>query len=87
MEAMAARKILLCRYDNTLVNVISEGQTGFFFNNEMDFGDKLEEVLNLSEDKKEKIRNNALKIIDKYSMEKFYENAYEVYQRAVRQMW
>lgn len=87
MEAMAAKKILLCRYDNTLVDVIVDGKTGFFFNSENDFPEHLEAILALPKEKTDKIKTNALVIIDKFSINKFYENAIEVYKRAVRQKW
>ncbi len=87
MEAMAARKILLCRFDEGLINVIKEGQSGFFFNEEDDFGEQLKKIRALKVDEKETILKNAEEIVNSYSKEVFVEHVLKVYKRALRNNW
>lgn len=87
MEAMAASTIVIARYDDNLQGTISEGQTGFFFTDEESFLKKVDYVLSLEKEEKEKIINNALEVVDEYSLEKFYLNVIEVYKRAIRKYW
>lgn len=87
MEAMASKCIVLARFDDNLSGTIIEGETGFFFTNEDSFISKVLEIVNLKKEEKEKIVSSALKIVDFYSMEKFYENIMEVYYRAIRKNW
>ncbi len=87
MEAMAAHLIVMARYDDNLVGTIKDGQTGFFFFDEEDFDTKLRQVLTLSEEKKQVVRENALQAIDVYSMERFYQNVIEVYERVRKKNW
>ncbi len=87
MEAMAGHTVILCRYDNNLVDVINDKVSGFFFNDINDFNVKLEEILNMSEEELDKVRDNAYKSIDKFSESNFYKNIIEVYKRAIRKNW
>lgn len=87
MEAMATNLIVLCRFDNSLLGVVNNNINGFFFIDTNDFKDKLNYVLNLSEEKKNNIRTNAFNSIDKFSDKTFYSNIIEVYNRARRKKW
>ena len=87
MEAMAAHLIVLARYDDNLAHTIEEGETGYFFFSEDDLADKLHTVISLDNAKRKKIESAAIKAIDPYSMDKFYENVYEVYQRVRKKNW
>ncbi len=87
MEAMAGHTVILCRYDNNLVGVINDKISGFFFNDIDDFNIKLEEVLEMSKEELDKIRDNAYKSIDTFSESNFYKNIIEVYSRAIRRSW
>ena len=87
MEAMAAELPVLARYDDNLIGTIKEGETGFFFNSEDDFAAKLGFLIDLPEEKRKKIIDAALKAIDPYSMEKFYQNAMGVYRRVWKANW
>ena len=49
MEAMAASKVLLARYDENLVGVIKDKVTGLFFKDENDFVTKLVTVLKMDD--------------------------------------
>lgn len=87
MEAMAAERILLCRFDEGLVNVIKDEETGFFFKDEKDFGERFTLVRSLSKAEKQDVINAASAIVDYYSNEKFSERSEEVYYRAIRNSW
>lgn len=87
MEAMAADKMLLARFDENLVNVIRHNETGFFYRTEDDFAQKLDMILSLSPRVREKMILDSKKLVADFSIEKFYSNIMEVYTRAVRKNW
>ena len=86
-EAMAAGTIILARYDDNLTNVITDSRTGFFFTDESSFIEKLERIFALSDKEKQTIIDEALRVVDEYSIEKFYENIIVVYERALKKFW
>lgn len=87
MEAMAAERVLLCRFDEGLVNVIKDGDSGYFFNNEEDFGKMVKKIRGLDEKKIRSIKEHANEIVDSYSNERFVERVLHVYKRALRNSW
>lgn len=87
MEAMASHHIVLARFDENLSGVITNNETGFFFTNENDFGEKIRRIHDLPEDKKQAMIAAAMEKVDVFSIERFYENILEVYYRAIRQYW
>lgn len=87
MEGMAARLLVLARYDDNLVGTIKDNETGFFFFSEDDFAQKVRLALSLPEDERKRIEDNALQAIDIYSMERFYQNIIEVYTRVRKKNW
>ena len=87
MEAMAAGNIVLARFDSNLTGTIVNGQTGFFFTDDDSFVNQVENILSLSKEEKENIINEAYKIVDRYSIDRFYENIMRVYKRAIRKLW
>ncbi len=87
MEAMASSIYVLARYDFNLLNVIEEDKTGFYFENYDDFITKLEHIRLLISKGDKRILENALKNISSYSLESFYLNIMEVYERAIKKSW
>lgn len=87
MEGMAAHLLVLARYDDNLVGTIQDNETGFFFFDEADFSKKLRHAMTLPEKEKQRIIENALNVIDVYSMERFYQNIIEVYNRVRKKNW
>lgn len=87
MEAMASRTLVLARYDDNLTGVIEDNETGFFFTSEDTFIEKVERIIASNQEEKKRIHDNALKIIEKYSIQTFYENVMEVYLRCVKKYW
>ncbi len=87
MEAMAAERILLCRFDEGLVGVIKDGESGYFFRSEEDFGAMVNKIRSLSKKKIREILDTANVIVDYYSNERFVERCEHVYLRALRNSW
>ena len=84
MEAMASGTPVLAKFDTQLTDVILDNETGFFFTDIDSFVIKADRILKLSESEKQQVIDKAYLLVDKYSIEKFYENIIRVYQRAVR---
>lgn len=87
MESMASDLIVLTRYDANLIGVIQDKETGFFYQNENDFPSLLLKLLNTPKEELNKIRKKAKEGIKPYSIETFYDNIIEVYERAQRKTW
>lgn len=87
MEAMASGTIVLARFDANLSDTIIDGETGFFFTSEEGFVDKVERILSLSKEERQEVIKTAYEKADMYSIERFYNNIIEVYQRAIKKYW
>ena len=87
MEAMAAEKIVLARFDSNLTGTIINGKTGFFFTDDASFVSQVEKIFALNKEQKEEIIKEANVVLDVYSIEKFYDNVVRVYKRAIRKFW
>jgi len=87
MEAMAAHLIVLARYDDNLAGTINDKKNGFFFLDEEHFASLLPNILNLENEEKDRICQNADASLEPYSIDNFYKNAMEVYKRALRKAW
>lgn len=86
-EAVAARLILLARYDDALVETVKDGETGFFYVDEKDLARKMVGILALPEAKRKVMEEKALKVIEPYSLDAFHRNIRKVYERAIRKNW
>ncbi len=84
MEAMASDNVLFARYDDSLADLIHEGENGFFFFDESDMAKKLEHIVSLTQEEKMNIFVNAHASIEPYSLERFYSSIIEVYHRAIK---
>ena len=87
MEAMAAHLVLFIRYDQALATTISDGESGFFFQDEFDFSHKLEGLLALPTPILDGVKEKALSSLAPYSLDRFAESIMEVYGRAIRKHW
>ena len=87
MEAMAAGKIVLARFDSNLTGTITNGKTGFFFTDDASFVTQVEKILSLTKEQRQAIIDEAYRIVDIYSIDKFYNNVVRVYKRAIRKYW
>jgi 1,2-diacylglycerol 3-alpha-glucosyltransferase len=87
MEAMASSLILLVRYDDSLLGTIKDGENGFFFLDEDDLANKLPGIIALNAAKAKVVKDNAMKGLEPYSLERFYTSVHEVYERAIKKNW
>ena len=87
IEAIAAKTLVFCKYDENLEEVIKEGKTGYFFYDLRSFDQKLRLILSMNEEERKQIIENAYAENQRYSIDAFYENMLEVYHRAIRKMW
>ena len=87
MEAMAAGRIVLARFDSNLTGTIINGKTGFFFTDDASFVSQVEKIFSLTKEQKAAIIQEAYRQADAYSLDKFYENIVRVYKRAIRKFW
>ena len=87
MEAMAAGRIVLARFDSNLTGTIINGKTGFFFTDDASFVSQVEKILSLTKEQKNDIIKEAYRVVDIYSIDKFYNNIVRVYKRAIRKFW
>src|SRR5574344_1735531 len=87
MEAMASHRLVLARFDKSLVGVIESGENGVFFSNEQDFALKLKSIMDMPKKELNLLEENAIKSIDGYSTDVFYKNILGVYNRAIRKSW
>jgi 1,2-diacylglycerol 3-alpha-glucosyltransferase len=87
MEAMASDRLLLCRFDENLAELIRHQQTGFIFSDEDDFQRQVRAIFHLTKEKREQIKHDVATAVNRYSLPIFYQNLIEVYQRATRQYW
>ncbi len=78
IEALSAGLPLLCKKDPCLDEVVEEGINGWTFEDKEDFLAKIKLYEESKVDHRE-LQDNAFKSADKFSAEKFAENAEEVY--------
>ena len=87
MEAMASRVVVLARFDTNLTGTIIDGVTGYLFMDETGFVLKAYKILTMEKEQLNKMKEQALALVDKYSIDKFYSNIMEVYIRAIKKRW
>ena len=87
LEAMAAGKLVLARYDKNLEETLIDGGTGYYFVNSDDFVEKINKIEALDDVEYYKMVETCLKQAEKFSSNRFYHNIMEVYERAIRKMW
>ena len=49
--------------------------------------EKVERIFALSKEGRQEVINNSYKMVDMYSIDKFYDNIMEVYNRALKKFW
>ena len=87
MEAMVSDRIVLCRFDDNLAELVRHQQTGFIFSDEEDFVRQVKTIFNLTKEKREQMQREVATAVNRYALPNFYQNLIEVYQRATRQYW
>jgi glycosyltransferase involved in cell wall biosynthesis len=84
---MVSDRLVLCRFDENLADLIRHQQTGFIFSDEDDFVRQVKSMLSLTKEKREQIKRDVANAVNQYALPNFYQNLIEVYQRATRQYW
>ena len=87
MEAMASSLVVLARFDDNLSGTIRDGENGFFFLSEDDFVEKLQRIVDLTEEERKPIIENGILAAEEYSMDRFYNQMHEVYSNVIRRKW
>ena len=87
MEAMVSERLVLCRFDENLADLIRHQQTGFIFSDPEDFGRQVKAIFSLSPEKSQQMKEAIALAVNRYALPNFYQNLIEVYQRATRQYW
>ncbi|NCB34076.1 MAG: glycosyltransferase [Erysipelotrichia bacterium] len=83
IEAMASGLPLFARYDRVLDDILIPDSTGWFFEQEDDFADKLMHFEKIGPNVHQKIKQNCLEQVHPYSSEVFYDRAIQVYKDAL----
>ena len=87
LEAMAAGKPLLWRYDRNLDEMLIDQRNGYIFTDANDFANKAIRLLQRSPDQTKLMKEACLLRARDFSSETFYDKVHEVYQRAIRKTW
>ena len=80
IEAMASNIPVIARYDDQLVDVINDGENGFFFKDESELPQLILKAMSMDLNF---LKQNALKKASEYSGETFAKNVLEVYKKAI----
>lgn len=81
IEAMSSSLPVFARKDEVLLDLIEEGQSGFFIDEDT-FSDKLKEFFDYPIEKIHQMRNNAREKVLCYDTEVFYERVVACYEEA-----
>jgi 1,2-diacylglycerol 3-alpha-glucosyltransferase len=86
MEAMASGLPLLCRADDCLNDVISDGKNGLIYHTPQEFAEKLAKLRNDAAFRQQLGNMAQNTMIEKYSIEAFAAACLRVYSTSIRQM-
>ena len=84
IEAMAGGLPVIARYDEVLESVLVHGETGFFFEGDEDFSEKLFSYYELPLEEKLRMKTAALAKAEEFSLETFGHSIVEVYLKAIK---
>lgn len=87
MEAMAAHLYVMARYDHNLLDVVKDGVTGYFFENEEEFSNKLYKEYELFKKGDTEMLEKAINGIEQYSIETFYNSIMKAYKHVLKVNW
>ena len=83
IEAMASGLALLCRYDDCLEAVITQGKNGFTYNNQIQFEEKLNFLFYDARRRNEMGSRARRDVMEKYSIKTFAVACVEVYLKCI----
>ena len=79
VEALASGIPIVCRYDKCIEDVVVKGVTGYTYNNEKEFVEYVNKIINNDADRKQ-MAINALSKAEEYSRECFGEKVFNLYR-------
>ena len=82
-EALAGGVPLLCRKDDCLKEVVTEGKNGWQYENESMYLECIQKWKEFSEDEKRRMRNTAVRTADQFSKESFAKRVERAYLAAL----
>ncbi len=83
IEAMAAKLPVFARYDDVLKDLVVENESGYYFENEIEFANKVDEYFTLSNDDRIKMKEKAYQQVAKYDANVFASKVVSVYYQAI----
>ena len=84
IEALASGLPLFARHDEVLEELLIDGKTGWYFEDEDDLPDQLRKLTGREEETVRKMRDDCVAHASGYSCEQFAESVEAVYRRAVK---
>ncbi len=85
IEAMAGGSIVFAREREIMADLIQEGKTGFYFDDEHDLCNQIKRLLVLNEAERKQISEQAKQAVAQLDSKIFYQNIMRVYERAIHQ--
>ncbi len=83
IEALASGLVIYAKDRYVIGELIDEGNNGYFFDDVEDLAVRIIEHMNLPNEKKNLMIDNALKKVEVFDSEYFYREIFKVYQRVV----
>lgn len=83
IEALASGLAVFARKDEVLEDLIIEGKTGYYFEDAKEFAHKVDIYLDAGDKIHEEIKQNALKIVEKYDVDTFVNSVLLSYEKAI----
>ena len=85
IEALASGLPLFARRDDVLRDLLIEGKTGWYFDDEQGLSNVLKEFCAMDSDKLKEMSKDAAEQAEPYSSEVFYEQLMQVYNRVIEE--
>ena len=83
IEALASGLPLMVRHDEVVEDLVEEGKTGWYFEDEEGIAEALRSFLNLSDEQLAEYSRNAVEKAEPYSSKIFGQKVLEVYNRVI----
>ena len=85
IEALASGLPIICRYDEVLDDVLLDGENGYFFKDEDELSEKIDQFLSLNESDLKKMKDKALEVADLYDPDLFAYKVADLYERVINE--
>ncbi|MDR1782321.1 MAG: glycosyltransferase [Bacilli bacterium] len=85
IEAMASGLPVICKYDENLKDLVIDNHNGFVINDVQELSACIKKFINMKDDEYKLLSTTAIKSVNKYSADIFYEKIIAVYQKAIKE--